>query len=148
MGFEITVARFAGPSGGQSRPRSGRHERGAVSRLLQKITNSVIPDSFNFYWQPPPPIYDPAKAKKLLADAGYPNGFDAGLFYCDSSYSNIGEAAVDSLQQVPYQAGADRARRLHRGLFWKEAQPRNSSGSERSFRQCGDPACRLCRQWR
>lgn len=65
-----------------------------------KITNSIIPDSFDYYWQPPPAVYDPAKAKKLLAEAGSPNGFDAGLFYCDSSYSNMGEAAVDSLQQV------------------------------------------------
>ncbi len=65
-----------------------------------KITNSIVPDSFDFYWQPPPAVYDPAKAKKLLAEAGYPDGFDAGLFYCDSSYANMGEAAVDSLQQV------------------------------------------------
>jgi len=65
-----------------------------------KITNSIIPDSFDFYWQPPPAVYDPSKARKLLAEAGYPRGFDARLFYCDSSYSNIGEAAVDSLQQV------------------------------------------------
>jgi peptide/nickel transport system substrate-binding protein len=36
----------------------------------------------------------------LLGEAGYPNGFDAGFFYCDSSYANMGEAAVDSLQQV------------------------------------------------
>ena len=65
-----------------------------------KITNSIIPDSFEFYWQPPPAVYDPAKAKQLLTEAGHPNGFNGGLFYCDSSYANMGEAAVDSLQQV------------------------------------------------
>ena len=65
-----------------------------------KITDSIIPDSFDFYWQPPAAVYDPAEAKKLLADAGYPGGFDAGLFYCDSSYSNMGEALVDSLRQI------------------------------------------------
>ncbi len=44
-----------------------------------KVTNNaVVPYTFEYYWQPPDAVYDPAKAKKLLADAGYPNGFDAG----------------------------------------------------------------------
>jgi peptide/nickel transport system substrate-binding protein len=65
-----------------------------------KITNSIIPYTFDFYWQPPPAVYDPAKAKKLLAEAGYANGFDAGQLYCDSSYSNMAEVSVDNLQQI------------------------------------------------
>jgi peptide/nickel transport system substrate-binding protein len=65
-----------------------------------KINNSVIPDSFDYYWQPPPAVYDPGKARKLLAEAGLSNGFDSGMFYVDSSYSNIGEVAVDYFQQV------------------------------------------------
>ncbi len=69
-----------------------------------KITNSIVPDSFEYYWQPPPAVYDPVKAKQLLAEAGHPNGFDAGLFYCDSSYANIGEVAVNSFQEVGIRA--------------------------------------------
>src|SRR5947207_7058216 len=65
-----------------------------------KINNSIIPDSSEYYWQPPPAVYDPAKAKELLAAAGFPKGFDAGPFTVDSSYSNMAEAAVDYLQQV------------------------------------------------
>src|SRR3989440_10162476 len=65
-----------------------------------KINNSIIPDSFEYYWQPPAAVYDPEKAKELLAAAGFPKGFDAGPFSVDSSYSNMGEVAVDYLQQV------------------------------------------------
>src|SRR5438874_2958424 len=49
-----------------------------------KLTGALIPQSFEFYWPPPAPAYDPAAAKKLLAAAGHPNGFDAGEYYCDS----------------------------------------------------------------
>src|SRR5262249_21961171 len=66
-----------------------------------KITNNaVVPYTFEYFWQPPDPAYDPVKAKKLLAEAGYPNGFDAGLLYCDSSYSNMAEVSVDNFQQI------------------------------------------------
>jgi peptide/nickel transport system substrate-binding protein len=62
--------------------------------------NPFIPDIFEFYWQPPAPVYDPAQAKQLLAGAGYPNGFDAGFYNCDSSYSNIAEAVVNNWGEV------------------------------------------------
>ena len=65
-----------------------------------KVTNSIIPYTFDYFWQPPAAVYDPAKAKKLLAEAGYANGFDAGLLYCDSSYSNMAEVSLDNLQQI------------------------------------------------
>jgi peptide/nickel transport system substrate-binding protein len=65
-----------------------------------KITNSIIPDTFQYYWQPPAAIYDPAKAKELLAAAGYASGFDAGLYYVDSSYANIAEIAINNLRAI------------------------------------------------
>ena len=65
-----------------------------------KTNNSIIPETFEYYWQPPSAVLDIEKARKLMAEAGYANGFDAGPFWCDSSYSNIGEVAVNSLAQV------------------------------------------------
>jgi peptide/nickel transport system substrate-binding protein len=62
--------------------------------------NPFVPDMFEFYWQPPVPVYDPAQAKQLLAAAGYPNGFDAGFYNCDSSYTNIAEAVVNNWGEV------------------------------------------------
>src|SRR5437660_2112292 len=78
--------------------------------------NPFVPDSFDFYWQPPAPVYDPAKAKQLLAEAGHPKGFDAGEFYCDSSYSNLGEAIVNNLREVGINA---RLQPLERAAFFK-----------------------------
>ena len=62
--------------------------------------NPIIPDHYEFFWKPPAPVYDPEKAKQLLAEAGYSNGLDAGDYYCDSSYANIGEAVLDNLHAV------------------------------------------------
>lgn len=79
-------------------------DREGMSRALFlgkcKINNSIVPDTFEYYWQPPPAVYDPAKAKNLLAAAGFPSGFDSGLFYCDSSYANIGEVAANNFREV------------------------------------------------
>ena len=57
-----------------------------------------------------------AKAKELLAAAGYPNGFDAGDYYCDSSFANLAEAAVNNLRSVGIRA---KLRPLERAAFFK-----------------------------
>ncbi|HET7883948.1 MAG TPA: ABC transporter substrate-binding protein [Acetobacteraceae bacterium] len=73
----------------------------ALTRGYSHVTgNPFVPDMFEFYWQPPAPVYDPAQAKQLLAAAGYPNGFDAGFYNCDSSYSNIAEAVINYWGEV------------------------------------------------
>jgi peptide/nickel transport system substrate-binding protein len=72
--------------------------------------------SFDYFWQPPAYGYDPIKAKKLLAEAGYPNGFPAGDYSCDASYSNIAEAAMNYLEKVGIRS---RLRALERAAFFK-----------------------------
>ncbi len=80
-----------------------------------KTTNSIIPYTFEYYWQPPPAVYDPAKAKKLLAEAGHGSGFDAGLLYCDSSYSNMAEVSLNNLAAIGIRCKLEP---IERAGFW------------------------------
>ena len=76
----------------------------ALTAGYSRIHGSLIPDNFEFFWKPPEPVYDPEKARQLLAAAGYPNGFDAGFYNCDSSYANLAEATNDYLGAVGIRA--------------------------------------------
>jgi peptide/nickel transport system substrate-binding protein len=78
--------------------------------------NPFVPDTFDYYWQPPAPVYDPGQARELLAEAGYVNGFDAGEYYCDSSYANLGETVVNNFAEVGIKSYL---RPLERAAFWK-----------------------------
>ena len=69
-----------------------------------KTTDSIIPYTFTDYWQPPAAVYDPAKAKELLAAAGHPGGFDAGFLYCDSSNANMAEVSLNNLAAIGISA--------------------------------------------
>jgi len=81
-----------------------------------KITWSIIPATFDYFWQPPAYPYDPAKARALLTEAGYPNGFAAGDYVCDASYSNVAEAVMNFLETVGIKA---KLRPLERAAFYK-----------------------------
>ena len=81
---------------------------------FSRITSSLIPHTFEYYWSAPVPSYDPQKARHLLAEAGYPNGFDAGDYYCDASYANLGEAVLNYLRPVGIRA---QLRPLERAAF-------------------------------
>jgi peptide/nickel transport system substrate-binding protein len=72
----------------------------ALTLGFSKLTGSIVPQSFDMYWQPPAPVYDPAAAKKLLAEAGFRNGFNAGEMFCDASYANLAEAILNNFAQV------------------------------------------------
>jgi peptide/nickel transport system substrate-binding protein len=87
----------------------------ALTLGYSKLTGNIIPSSFDFYWQAPAPIYNPARAKQLLTEAGYPNGFDAGEYSCDSSYSNLAEAITNNLQAVGIRT---KLRPLERAAFF------------------------------
>lgn len=88
----------------------------ALALGFARNTGSIVPLNFDYYWEPPKPVFDVAKAKALLAEAGFPRGFDAGEYYCDSAYANLGEAVINNLQAVGIRA---RLRPLERAAFFK-----------------------------
>jgi peptide/nickel transport system substrate-binding protein len=91
----------------------------ALTLGFSRITWSIIPQSFDFFWQPPAYPYDPVKAKQLLAEAGYPRGFDAGDLWCDAATANMSEALIGYLQAVGIRL---KLRPLERAAFFKAYQ--------------------------
>jgi peptide/nickel transport system substrate-binding protein len=88
----------------------------ALTLGYSHITGSLIPENFEFYEKLAPPVYDPGMAKKLLAEAGYASGFDAGFYTCDAAYANLGEAVINYLAEVGIRA---KLQPLERAAFFK-----------------------------
>jgi peptide/nickel transport system substrate-binding protein len=65
-----------------------------------KPAGNFVPRTFEFALPLEPYPYDPAKAKQLLAEAGYPNGFDAGELHQLPPYFSLGEAIVTYFRAV------------------------------------------------
>jgi peptide/nickel transport system substrate-binding protein len=85
-----------------------------------RLTGNYVPRIFQFAVPMEPHPYDPAKAKKLLAEAGYPNGFDAGDFNPFPPYDSMGEAVIGNLQAVGIKS---RLRTMERATYfttWRE----------------------------
>ena len=83
-------------------------------------TGSIVPRSFEFALPFDPPRYDPKRAKQLLAEAGYPDGFDAGDFHPFPPYFSMGEALAGYLQAVGIRT---RIKTMERAAFqtaWRE----------------------------
>src|SRR6267378_116658 len=80
----------------------------------------IVPRGMEFAVQVEPPPYDPQKAKQLLAEAGYPGGFDAGEFVPIPGFPTVAEASLNYLNAVGIRM---RMRPMERAAFyaaWRE----------------------------
>ncbi len=87
---------------------------------LGRTTGSFVPPTFEFALHVAPPPFDPKRASQLLAEAGYPNGFDAGDLTPLPPYTSLGEEVAGFLQAVGIRS---KVRTLERAAFltaWRE----------------------------
>jgi peptide/nickel transport system substrate-binding protein len=125
----------------QCDPKSPWHDkrlRQAVNLALdRKTTNEaaclgfcppagvIVPRVMDFALQVEPPPYDPAKAKQLLAEAGYPNGLDAGEFVPIPGFPTVAEAALNYLNAVGIRM---KMRPMERAAFYAAWQEKKLHG--------------------
>ncbi len=69
--------------------------------------------------------YDPARAKQLLAEAGYPNGFDAGEIYPWPPYFTAGEAVGGYLGAIGIKT---KLRTMERAAFYSALASKKLKG--------------------
>jgi peptide/nickel transport system substrate-binding protein len=76
---------------------------------------NIVPKTFEFALAFEPDPYDPARAKRLMAEAGYPNGFDAGDLHAYPPYNSMTEAVGNSLAAIGIKS---KVRTMERAAFF------------------------------
>jgi peptide/nickel transport system substrate-binding protein len=92
---------------------------------FSRLTGSIIPSVMEFALPLPPHPYDPTHSKRLLADAGYPNGFDAGDLTPVPPFTSFAETVANSLAQVGIRT---RVRSMERATFFDAWRAKKLTG--------------------
>src|SRR6185503_13581450 len=87
-------------------------------------TSIIVPRVMDFALQTESAPYDPVKSKQLLAEAGYPKGFDAGDFTPTPPFVTVAEASANFLNAVGIRT---KLRTMERATFlaaWRDKKLR------------------------
>jgi len=85
----------------------------------------IVPRVMEFALQAEPMPYDPAKAKQLLAEAGYPNGIDGGEFAAIPGFPTIAESIMNYLNAAGIRV---RLKQMERAAFYADWQAKKLRG--------------------
>jgi peptide/nickel transport system substrate-binding protein len=95
-------------------------DRQAINESLtlgfSRMTGGIIPRDFEFSWPAPPYPYDAAKARQLLAEAGYARGLEAEL-WTDTGFAEQTEAIANYLAGIGIRT---RMRTLERAAYFSQ----------------------------
>jgi peptide/nickel transport system substrate-binding protein len=92
---------------------------------FSRLTGSIIPSVMEFARRKEPYPYDPTHAKRLLADAGYPNGFDAGEVTPLPPFVTMGESVANYLAAIGIKS---RVRGMERATFMEAWRTKTRQG--------------------
>jgi peptide/nickel transport system substrate-binding protein len=90
-----------------------------------RLNGSIVPRTFEFALPIEPYPYDVAKAKQLMAEAGYPNGFDAGEIHPWPPYTSVTESIGGYLGAIGIRT---RMRAMERAAFYGAYQSKKLRG--------------------
>ncbi len=85
----------------------------------------IVPRVMDFALQAKPLPYDPEKAKQLLAEAGYPNGIDAGEFPAIPGFPTAAQAVANDLIAVGIRVSL---KQMERAAFYADWQAHKFHG--------------------
>jgi peptide/nickel transport system substrate-binding protein len=86
------------------------------------LTGNIVPRAMEFALPIDPDPYDPARAKRLLSEAGHQQGFDGGEFTIAPPYEGAGEAIANYLVTAGIRV---KIRTMERAAFfsaWREGK--------------------------
>jgi peptide/nickel transport system substrate-binding protein len=92
---------------------------------FSRVTGSIIPSVMDFALPLDPYPYDPKEARRLLAEAGYPNGFDAGDLTPVPPFTTFAESVANYLAAVGIRT---RVRSMERATFFAAWRDKKLTG--------------------
>ena len=124
---------------------------------LSAFEGNWIPENWPGAIQRPAPEYDLAKAKQLMSEAGFPNGFETENLTPLPPYYSFGERIITALREIGIRA---KLNQMERGAFFQKltegpdafkgiilqysASPGDAAARIRSYALCKGATSRTC----